>query len=589
MNTLATLDHIAVTSLSKGLVVHACGRTVSIPPDQAATLQDLQSALQYSLSVRQNFDIFDPSGHKLATDAELCRAVGSGNNTLTATLPDVSIHSIEDRREELAQMQWKLIRDQNHQTSSGLAMLTRQVANVEAQLEQEKKERSGVLERFKKEMQVALEAASAEVLREVRHVEEQVAGVASVLKSERNMREVTVERQSSEMQLIRETIDAHRDTTGQMVARSMEKVDQHGQQLGRERAMREALEDRMKTQVDDTALLVDKMTDNMRQLMTEYQGNFNKNTAEIHDKIDQHGRHNLKLKTELDISQQDAENKVALLDDRCRCLESRVAELMQRNAESIEMISRRSEHVSQSVEMLRAETGKQMTACHFLIEQKAQDVEPMVAAVTSELNERLANDRAQRHSQLRAFKDSVMAEQGQHLSQLENRVHSRFERESAAREFSTKELMTEFRRDKQDQFSRSDMGPLAVMDTCNASLPDSDCLPVHSPAPQSARGHKNFSSVDLAAGGRSQQYAHSVQGGSISMMASPRIAKTVRSVSQSQRTPSMMGSTISPGLHSRNVRQVYTPAGPQRVLTSSMVSLHPDDRLRNLDALKRLF
>mmetsp|Transcript_65901 Transcript_65901/g.183600 ORF Transcript_65901/g.183600 Transcript_65901/m.183600 type:complete len:629 (-) Transcript_65901:106-1992(-) len=454
---------------SKVIIVHACGRTINLP-EQASTLQDVQSALQYSLSVRQNFELYDRDGRRIATDAELCHAISNSGGSLTATLPDVSIHSIEDRREELAQMQWKLVRDQQHSASMGITSITRQVAAIEAALESERKDRASAFERMKKDFSIAIEASEAKVLGEVRHVEEQVASVASIAKSERNMREVAFERQGGEIQLLREAIDGHREQTRQAINHAMEKVESNGQSASRERALREALEERLRQERENLIARMETMTANMKSMVQEVQSQFNKVAQDVHEKMEDHSRNNMKFKTILETSHEDANARVDYMDDRCKNLESRLGELVQRHAESMELVGKRNEQVSQAVEVLRMEVAKQHSTFQGIVEERVQDFEPMVNAVKTELSQRIVTDRAQRQQQHRALKEAIMTEYGAHLSQLENRMHSRFERESTAREHSMKDLVSHIHSSSKADLS----GVPAMMDATMLSVGESE-------------------------------------------------------------------------------------------------------------------
>lgn len=95
------------------LTVSACGRTCNVNMGAACSINEVQVALQHHLQMEgQMFHLFDCNGQTLNSNAQLQEAVVSGLTPLCATLTDASIHYIENRREELAQMQWKLVRDQ---------------------------------------------------------------------------------------------------------------------------------------------------------------------------------------------------------------------------------------------------------------------------------------------------------------------------------------------------------------------------------------------------------------------------------------------------------------------------------------------
>jgi hypothetical protein len=123
------------------VLVSACGRSVALDVTATPTMMFLQNQLQAHLHMDgQTFQFFDVNGTQICTDNDLRDTIAKDQTPLCATLTDASIHYIENRREELAQMQWKLIRDQVSGSMAKHAEVTRQVAELAEALSIQKKE-----------------------------------------------------------------------------------------------------------------------------------------------------------------------------------------------------------------------------------------------------------------------------------------------------------------------------------------------------------------------------------------------------------------------------------------------------------------
>merc|ERR1719162_2081130 len=100
----------------------------------------------------QNFEIFNCMGSNLVTDGDLQDALSNGHVPLAASLSDSSIHYLENRREELSQMQWKLMRDQLSGVTEKIMQLGRRVGELNESLERQEKETYGSQDRLRHEM-----------------------------------------------------------------------------------------------------------------------------------------------------------------------------------------------------------------------------------------------------------------------------------------------------------------------------------------------------------------------------------------------------------------------------------------------------
>lgn len=95
--------------------VDICGQLtdVSFPQDEMKSLSVLNMAIQLQLGGKGADLVFnDNAGKAILTDDELRIAVTTQNVPLRASLCDSNIHTLESKRDELAQMQWRMVRQQ---------------------------------------------------------------------------------------------------------------------------------------------------------------------------------------------------------------------------------------------------------------------------------------------------------------------------------------------------------------------------------------------------------------------------------------------------------------------------------------------
>merc|ERR1719359_185347 len=156
-------SHAGVTTIVRQqsgdqLLISACGRTCSIDMQHSHSIVDLQAALQRTLQMEgQAFHICDINGSLLSTDMQVQDAISQGLTPLCATLPDKSLHHLENRREELAQMQWKLVRDQMTQGNNQVTQLTRQMSELQYQVQALQRESQQALDQCRQEFAKAVE------------------------------------------------------------------------------------------------------------------------------------------------------------------------------------------------------------------------------------------------------------------------------------------------------------------------------------------------------------------------------------------------------------------------------------------------
>merc|ERR1719460_150369 len=87
-----------------------------------------------------SFCFWDANGRELPNDYEICDSIDRGSIPIQATLVGHAVHDIELQREELAQMQWKVMRDQFTALSIQLQAVRRQSNECYEQMKQQRQE-----------------------------------------------------------------------------------------------------------------------------------------------------------------------------------------------------------------------------------------------------------------------------------------------------------------------------------------------------------------------------------------------------------------------------------------------------------------
>merc|ERR1719326_1589288 len=136
---------------SSSLQVSVCGKRINVSRAKAReSLQSLQGMVRHAVGMEAHcFCFFDVDGRELFLDGEILDAIDQGKTPLQATLSDHAVHDFEQRREELAQMQWKVMRDQLSNLTASLQGIQSQTQDLRDQFEVYKREQRQNMDRMK--------------------------------------------------------------------------------------------------------------------------------------------------------------------------------------------------------------------------------------------------------------------------------------------------------------------------------------------------------------------------------------------------------------------------------------------------------
>lgn len=360
----------ATSELSKGtfgeyLLVTACGRTCSLPRAAANSVSTLQSALQSNLCMEgQTFHVFDIGGTPIQTDTDLTEAIENGQTPLVATLTDATVHDIENRREELAQMQWKLIRDQMAAMLSKLGTCSRQIGELQLQQDTSARERDLGAERSRAELFRALAQEREATQVDLRHCVERVSALVQILNGEKNKRELGFQHTDKRFQDMHSLHEEEVHARRRDLAVHDSKLQEVRAQLEDERKERSALENRQNTGIQDLRERLELVFSQHAQMMQDQVATF-KEFPIATQSLEHLSRQLLKMRAEAEFSASESNIRIMELENRCTALETRFSEGMDIQASSTERLRQRHEKISQALEQLKLEKRQDQSQVHF--------------------------------------------------------------------------------------------------------------------------------------------------------------------------------------------------------------------------------
>lgn len=425
------------------LLVNACGRTVHLEMQSARSMLDLQNALQSSLQMEaQAFDFFDVHGQTILSDTQLHEAVTQGNTPIYASLTDASIHFIENRREELAQMQWKLVRDQMTACNGKMAALARQTDDTGKHLEEFKLECKSLIERVQKEAIRAVESERDVTSSEVRQVSERVAAVAQLLSAERQKREMGFQGIEKQLAGARDMVDGERESRRQDFASHLTVIQEVKALLDTEKKEREALKDKHMFDIH-TVMEKNQANHNHVKELIQNHANETANVTETwHNNFQGHSRNVTRVRSDLDNACQELKMRCLQTEERCTALENRLSDLAGRQTATVDRLVERHERVSNVVENLRLEEKQNKDQVQAAI-TRMRDLQSTLSESEGATRDLIMQERQGRDDQMRLTQMALQATAKRQISELEEKLGQRLERESAEREKSVTDIYEE--------------------------------------------------------------------------------------------------------------------------------------------------
>jgi len=415
------------------LIINVCGRTIAFP-ESCNGVKALQDMLQGELGMPdQMFEVFDNTGERILVDMDLREAIAGGRIPLSATLSDASIHFIENRREELAQMQWKLVRDQNNQAVMKVGVIDRKVAETESKLDMYKRANEENMQGLRSELLAAIEVTKDIFRQDGRQFGERLAGISQLVQAERNMREVAIEQLHKSIQTIHDTIDSDRGVIQQSADIAMSHVDSSRKLIEAERATREALEDKLQRDVENLSGRLEEVQTSFRASIGEYSRRFEKASSDSSESIESHNRKTMKLRTDVDSTLGAQATRIKMLEDRNTTLEARLEEAQRRQNDAVERMSSRHEKVATHLETVKL-NGSAHSQTMESLSKKMEELEASINAREDEYRDTTDRERRQRQEEFKGLKEAVRSDQERLRHSIEGTLSSRLQAESMNRQ-----------------------------------------------------------------------------------------------------------------------------------------------------------
>lgn len=431
-------------SLASGSVdVTFCGRLVSVSNRDACSILGLQTALQGSLGMAgQPLQFFDAEGKPLATDQGLVDAISGGQTPLKATLTDASIHYIENRRHELAEMQWKLMRDEQAGATDKIQKLSHQVSELKQELQTYREDQAKLLRRIQTDLERSLVNEREVAHSENKQLAERANAIAQLVSGEANKREANISGLEKSIDIVRHMFDTERQSHGQDLNTYTNAIQDAKGAVEDEKTARQAFEERHMFDIQRLAERIDAAQSHFSSLLQDQVTSFKKSAEECNSALVQQNK--LVVRTRGDTDQQltDTIARINDFDTRCLAMETRMAEAAARQAAMLEQVMQRHESVAQGLESVR-----------YAVQLKEEEIPEVYAKIRSledfmnfnvdETREMFQKEKVGREEQMRKTQLHVLQEQTRQTSDLERKIAERLERESNTREEGVKELFQE--------------------------------------------------------------------------------------------------------------------------------------------------
>lgn len=408
----ASVTTIARQPSAEQVLVSACGRTCSVEMQNARSVVDLQASLQRTLQMEgQAFHICDINGSLLSTDMQVQDAIAQGLTPLCATLPDKSLHHLENRREELAQMQWKLVRDQMTQGNNQVTQLTRQMSELQYQVQALQRESQQALDQCRQEFAKAVDMERSSFKADIQSVQEGVNGAVLLINGERSKRELSVQGFEKHIHGVCDMLDGERASRRQDLAMHMSVMQE----------LRTSQDAEKSSRTDLQAMVMD-----LERKFTSLAETVNASSRDQAENL-------MRVQNEASVSLSEILGRFGEIEDRSAAIENSLAETTSWATGSLDKLGERHERLSQATETMRLSSQRLEGSIANCLE-RINEQENLVRQYDGETRDLLARERQIRDDQVRRSSQTFSSEYLKQITEVEKRLTSRLERESAERE-----------------------------------------------------------------------------------------------------------------------------------------------------------
>eukprot|EP00933_Yihiella_yeosuensis_P000351 TRINITY_DN10052_c0_g3_i1.p1 TRINITY_DN10052_c0_g3~~TRINITY_DN10052_c0_g3_i1.p1 ORF type:complete len:685 (-),score=119.55 TRINITY_DN10052_c0_g3_i1:296-2350(-) len=407
------------------LHVKVCGRTCSVDMAASHSLIDLQRAVQRALQMEgQDFQFCTCAGTPLATDLALREAVRAGLTPLMASLTDASIHYIENRREELAQMQWKLVREKMQGCQMEVGAVSRQYSDLQRQVVIQQNETQAYIDQTKDGFMRALEQDRHGHEASFRQANERITATAHLVNGEQNKRELVVQSLEKQIQEIRSLIDADRSNRKTEMETIMKLLKEADLTADAQRRAREALEQK---QVRDVELLKDEMQasgQTFSELLQDQVDSFKRSVEDVNMKLQQADARNQVKFQGFEVDATNTGKRFMELESWAAKLEANAAQASNFISDRFEQMMEKVEITTQLAESVRVSQNQAQRSLGILTD-RIKETESSMANLEERLHDAVAKESGALNEEMRRTKLLIKNDSMRQITEVEHRIVER--------------------------------------------------------------------------------------------------------------------------------------------------------------------
>mmetsp|Transcript_44331 Transcript_44331/g.77840 ORF Transcript_44331/g.77840 Transcript_44331/m.77840 type:complete len:613 (-) Transcript_44331:85-1923(-) len=336
--------------------VHACGQNLEVSFSDSMSLAGLQMALGTELKMpSQVFEICDTRGMSIRTDNEFLGAVTTGSTPLVASLPEASIHLIENRREELSQIQWKLVRDQLAGLGEKILSIGNGLEELTDKLGIHKKEGEAGTNRFRQEMTGLIDNVQDASRQNTVRLEERLEAVVQLVHLERNAREAAKQGMERQFQGLRDVVEQERSQRRSENSSMASIVEECRSAILDEARSRSTLEERLLRDNRSLADRIEAIARAQNDQSLDLCDRLQQVSEETNKDLQEYTRGALQDRASNEAMRNETTVKLQLVEERMTVLDARMRENVNRQGGQLEEMWAKFDSIQQLIEQARIE------------------------------------------------------------------------------------------------------------------------------------------------------------------------------------------------------------------------------------------
>lgn len=425
------------------LPVKVCGRICQLDRQKVRSIVDLQAALQHALGMHeQDFVITDKYGAKICTDMTLREALDNQRIPLGASLSDASVHYIENRREELAQMQWKVVRDKMQACTADVESLCQQLQVLKQEVQIQSKDSATEMGVLRSELTHAIQQEHTVAQVSLSQIFEKVTSVINLINAEQNKREFSHQNLEHQIQELRCALDEERAARLKETGKHLHLLQDGKVALESHKQIMESVEKQHAFEFQEIRAQMGTSSRNFRVMLNEQMVAFKTAAGEITSKArTSDGEIKIKI-SELQSQQADLLKDFSDVESNLTSLEGRLSRATHGQAEYYQRINERQEQLLQTQESMKIEKQQLELSVHSSANH-IKELEVLIAR-SQEEGEKVAARRCEAvRDELQRTERKLVNDRERTLSDLEENVTKWLEEESNYRDSHTKQIYEE--------------------------------------------------------------------------------------------------------------------------------------------------